>query len=168
MTAGERLRALAGVGGTAGALLLLIGSGATAGTALVDYSGLPTATAAVHLMTDVVVEQPCGGWEHVRDHRRTKEDIRKAREKYGLAFEVIETVAFRQSKHLHLDEQQRFDELAGELKLHGLELEAKHLEYLNNRREALISAEIGKLLRIRIEEEEIFMMLACMVENRMI
>lgn len=55
MTAGERLRALAGVSGTAGTLLLRIGSGATASAILVDYSGLPTATAAVHLMTDVVI-----------------------------------------------------------------------------------------------------------------
>lgn len=52
MTAGDRLVALAGASGTAGTLLLLIGSGATAGAALVNYSGLPTATAAVHLMTD--------------------------------------------------------------------------------------------------------------------
>lgn len=52
MTAGERLVELAGTGGTAGVLLLLIGTGGTAGAALVDYSRLPSATAAVHLMTD--------------------------------------------------------------------------------------------------------------------
>lgn len=51
-TAAERLVELAGTGGVAGTLLLLIGTGGTAGAALVDYSGLPTATAAVHLMTD--------------------------------------------------------------------------------------------------------------------
>jgi len=54
MTAGQRLNALAG-SGTAGVLLLLIGSGATAGAALVNYSGLPTGTAAQHLLTDHVV-----------------------------------------------------------------------------------------------------------------
>ena len=53
MTAAERLVELAGTGGTAGVLLLLIGTGGTAGAALVNYSGLPSATAAVHLMTDV-------------------------------------------------------------------------------------------------------------------
>jgi hypothetical protein len=53
MTAAERLTALAG-SGAAGALLLAIGAGATAGAALVNYSGLPSATAAVHLLTDVV------------------------------------------------------------------------------------------------------------------
>lgn len=58
MTAAERLVALAGQSGAAGALLLLIGAGSTAGDALVNYSGLPTATAAVHLMTDVAVAPP--------------------------------------------------------------------------------------------------------------
>ena len=53
MTAAERLVALAGTTGTAAALLLLIGSGSTAGAALVNYSGVTSDTAAVHLMTDV-------------------------------------------------------------------------------------------------------------------
>jgi hypothetical protein len=50
ITAGARLRALAGQDGPAGALLLMIGSGATAGAALVAFSGLPTGTAAAHLL----------------------------------------------------------------------------------------------------------------------
>lgn len=63
MTAAERLLALAGATGTAAALLLAIGSGATAGAALVDYSGLPTGTAATHLLTDaeVATTSPAGG-----------------------------------------------------------------------------------------------------------
>lgn len=48
-TAGARLAQLAGISGAAGVLLLAIGSGATAGAALVNYSGLPSATAAQHL-----------------------------------------------------------------------------------------------------------------------
>ena len=52
MTAAERLAYLAGTTGTAAALLLAIGTGATAGTALVDYSGLPTGTAAEHLLAE--------------------------------------------------------------------------------------------------------------------
>jgi len=55
MTAGERLRALAGAGGTAATLLLLIGSGATTGDALANYSGLSSGTAAEHLLTDAQV-----------------------------------------------------------------------------------------------------------------
>ena len=52
MTAGERLRQLAGQAGAAGVLLLLIGSGATAGAALVDSSCLDSGTAAAHLLDD--------------------------------------------------------------------------------------------------------------------
>ncbi|OGT06109.1 MAG: hypothetical protein A2143_09280 [Gallionellales bacterium RBG_16_57_15] len=36
----------------------MIGSGATAGAALVDYSGLTTGTAAEHLLVDVTTETP--------------------------------------------------------------------------------------------------------------
>lgn len=74
-TAAERLVALAGHGGTAGALLLAIGSGATAGAALVAYSGRFTGSAAAHLLTDVAVVTPPaptdrpttggGGWRRV-------------------------------------------------------------------------------------------------------
>lgn len=70
-TAAERLVALAGSGGQAGALLRQIGiTGLTAGALLVAYSGLPTATAAVHLMTDrvtvVAVTGGSGGGGSVR------------------------------------------------------------------------------------------------------
>lgn len=54
-TAGERLRQLAGFSGTAAALLLAIGQGATASAALVDYSGLPTGSAAEHLLAEHAV-----------------------------------------------------------------------------------------------------------------
>lgn len=55
MTAGERLHHLAGISGSAAALLLAIGSGATAGAALVNHSGLASGTAADHLMVDRVM-----------------------------------------------------------------------------------------------------------------
>jgi hypothetical protein len=60
-TAGARLRSLAGQDGAAGVLLLLIGSGATAGAALVNYSGLPTGSAATHLLADHAVS-PAPTW----------------------------------------------------------------------------------------------------------
>jgi hypothetical protein len=44
---------LAGTAGTAATLLALLGSGATAGAMLVEYSGLETGTAAQHLLVDV-------------------------------------------------------------------------------------------------------------------
>lgn len=63
MTAGERLVALSGGGSlSAGARLVLLGAGSTAGARLVARSGLPTATAAVHLMYDPVA--PSTGETH--------------------------------------------------------------------------------------------------------
>ena len=61
MTAAERLLALSKTTGAAGALLLLIGSGATAGAALLDYSGLESATAAEHLLYENVAEDSTSG-----------------------------------------------------------------------------------------------------------
>lgn len=74
MTAGDRLKQLSGLAGvTAAVMLLTIGSGATAGAALVDYSKLPSATAAVHLLTDITVVSgggsgggaSGGGWSRI-------------------------------------------------------------------------------------------------------
>ncbi len=50
MTTGERLALLAGTSGTAAALLMMIGSGATTGAALDDYSTISTGTAMEHLL----------------------------------------------------------------------------------------------------------------------
>ena len=61
MTAAERLLSLSKTTGAAGALLLLIGSGATAEAALLDYSGLESATAADHLLYEKVVEDSVSG-----------------------------------------------------------------------------------------------------------
>lgn len=63
-TTGERLVYLAGSGGTAATLLLAIGGGATTGEALLDYSPLPTGTAAEHLSADngVVTLQGLSYW----------------------------------------------------------------------------------------------------------
>ena len=61
VTAAERLLSLSKTTGAAGALLLLIGSGATAGAALLDYSGLESATAADHLLYEKVAEDSTSG-----------------------------------------------------------------------------------------------------------
>lgn len=52
MTAAERLKQLAGTTGTAAALLLAIGIGATAGDALANYSGMLTGSAEAHLLAE--------------------------------------------------------------------------------------------------------------------
>lgn len=51
MTAAERLKALSGMAGvSAGAMLIAIGVGLTAGGRLVDYSGLASGSAAQHIL----------------------------------------------------------------------------------------------------------------------
>jgi hypothetical protein len=65
MTAAERLLQLAGATGTAAVLLLSIGTGATAGDALVEYSGLESATASEHLLADVAVPVAQGNGKHL-------------------------------------------------------------------------------------------------------
>lgn len=78
MTAGERLRALAGQDGTAAALLARIGAGATTGAALVNYSGLLTGSAAEHLLAERAAQWPGGtfgvGYDTARRRTRRKRD----------------------------------------------------------------------------------------------
>ena len=61
MTAADRLLSLSGITGTASALLLAIGAGATTGDALADYSGLTTGTASEHILTERAKSNPWGG-----------------------------------------------------------------------------------------------------------
>ena len=80
MTAGERLHQIAGISGTAAALLLVIGAGATTGAALVDYSGLATGTAAEHLLVERVDTTPqSGGGYGTRADQLGHEAIEAAR-----------------------------------------------------------------------------------------
>jgi hypothetical protein len=52
MTAAERLKQISGLAGVSAAVMLLaVGTGSTTGEALVNYSGLPSATAAAHLLS---------------------------------------------------------------------------------------------------------------------
>ena len=71
VTAAERLLSLSKTTGAAGALLLLIGSGATAEAALLDYSGLESATAAEHLLYEKVAADS-GGLLKVHNERIAK------------------------------------------------------------------------------------------------
>lgn len=97
-----------------------------------------------------------------RLHLRTKEDIRKDRARFGIPEEaaaVVASVAARQAEALEGDAQKRFEELAGELKLREIHFEARFLEAMNTERQRLIDAEIGKYLRLKIEEEDLMLML---------
>mgnify|MGYP001561717976 FL=1 len=98
---------------------------------------------------------PSGGFpaRDVFPHPRTPHEIRKEREKWGIlpkTQDIIEGVAQRQAEDLHLDAQQRLEELERELELAGIEWDGKYLTMLNAERERLINAEIlerAKLLR---------------------
>ncbi len=81
MMAGERLHQLAGISGTAAALLLAIGAGATTGAALVDYSGLATGTAAQHLLAERVTPSapPAGGGYGTIADQLWREAVKAAR-----------------------------------------------------------------------------------------
>lgn len=100
----------------------------------------------------VVTDHPSGGWFPDIPYK-TREDVRRERIKLGILPEaalVIEDVAARQAaahKQNRLDEQQRLEELAGELKLRGLEMQSEHIRAMNEERERLIHAEIGARLR---------------------
>jgi len=74
MTALERLRLLAGPGGTTGdALKRLAGTAGVAGVLLVAYSGLDTGTAAQHLLYDrAVLINTLSGPDFEPSFRKTK------------------------------------------------------------------------------------------------
>ena len=94
---------------------------------------------------------------------RTRDDIRRDREKFGVlpkVAKVIASVAAQQADALSLDEQQRLEHLERELELEGIEYESAYLELLNLMRARLIATEIGKRLRaIQDAEEEIVLIL---------
>ena len=106
-----------------------------------------------------------GGYEIGRlGTLRTREDIRRDRERFGVipeAARVIAEVAKAQADQLSLDEQQRLEHLARELELRGIEYESRYLELLNVMRERLIAAEIGRRLRLmqQLEEEAVVMLM---------
>ena len=114
---------------------------------------------------DLPSSTPIGGGYHPSQgytgheiRRRTKKEIQEEREKLGIlpkAQVIIEDVARRQAETLALDEQQRFEELQRELALEKIQFEGKYLEYLNARRQSLIDAEISRLIRDKMESEEV-------------
>ena len=85
--------------------------------------------------------------------RRTEEEVRREREELGI-LQIIDSVALRQAETLQRDEQKRLEELTRELSLAKIEWEGRYLRLLNERREAFISAEIGRLLRLKLLREQ--------------
>ena len=94
---------------------------------------------------------PSQGYSGHEVQKQTKEDIRKSREKFGVipkqVERIIEEVSKRQALRDEQDKQKQYDELAGELKLKGIELESIYLESLSLEREIKISEKMSLLRR---------------------
>ena len=98
---------------------------------------------------------------------RTRKEIERDRERFGIAREVIQSIAESQVRLLEMDAQKQFDELQNELQLRGIELEARHLDALNAERQRLLDAEIElrlqQIMRQRADEQMVLMLLAAAV-----
>ena len=103
---------------------------------------------------------PSQGYSGHEVQKRTKEDIRRDRERFGVIpkqiEKIIEKVAQRQALSEEQDRQKQYDELAGELKLQNLELEASYFESLALQREVLIAE---KLEEMRVRKVQILALL---------
>lgn len=88
------------------------------------------------------------------DRGPSKEQTRRSRILFGIEQEVIESVAQRQVEHTGLDEQQKLDELRGELQLRDIALESRHIHALSEERERRIDLEIAHLFRLKREEDD--------------
>ena len=93
-----------------------------------------------------------GGYPTYVGRRRTREELERDRERFGIpqeVSEIITEVAERQVERLESDKQKRFDELYRELQLRKLEFKAQYLEEMNQRRERLIANEIAARIRLQ-------------------
>jgi len=121
-TAAERLKQLSGLAGvSAAAMLLAIGTGPTAGSALVAYSQLTTATAAQHLLANVQTEPEesggGGGLGSVSDSLDVRKKIQPAVEIVLQTQEVGSTIVAgrRTTTAVTKDWVSELSRIAGEL-----------------------------------------------------
>jgi hypothetical protein len=130
MTAGERLKYLAGSSGTAAALLLVIGTGVTTGAALVDYSKLSYDTASNHLLAESTRANRGGGWERFENlpKRKVTKKIKK----------IVE--------HLLIDEQTEIQDLQIECSVNNIVYQPEYGEYL--------IAELKKAIKKKQDDED--------------
>lgn len=118
----------------------------------------------------VIPPQPSGGWPTPGKRKKlhlptypTDAEIRKQREDWGIlpkTAAIISAVAQRQAEAAQYDEQRYFEELSRELQLQGIEWESKYLELLNTQRVKLIDAELARLLKIQIDNEDMEIIIA--------
>ena len=103
-----------------------------------------------------------GEREHAFDPRilprpKSAKSVQEERERLGIlprAAEAISDVAQQQAELLRLDELQREQQLREEMRLRGIQYEARYLALLNAERERLITLEIGRLMRARLQADQ--------------
>lgn len=107
--------------------------------------------------------RPSGGIPAtLRVKGRTRKQLEEDRQRFGISAKaagVIEGVAKRQAETLEADEQKRFEELERQLALEKIGWNGKYLAYLNEARQRLKDEEIAELLKAKLEEEELMVML---------
>ena len=106
---------------------------------------------------------PSQGYGGHEVRHRTKEDVRRDREKFGVipkrVEKVIQEVAARQAQSDEQDKQKQYDELAGELKLRNLALEAGYFDSLALEREVLVAEKLEKVEQMRLNKVRILTLL---------
>ena len=103
---------------------------------------------------------PSQGYSGHETRQRTKDDVRRERERLGIIpARIIEEVAARQVERLETDAQKQYDELMRELELQGVQFEARYLEALTSYRDFLLNEEIARRLRQNINNEETMMLI---------
>ena len=104
-------------------------------------------------MFGTTVTTPSGGgigfWERefIRAGRRKKKEIE----------EIVEKIAEQQVESLDFDNSREV--LLERLEAQGIEFETRYLTLLSEIRESLIEQEIGKLLKKKLDEEDVLVML---------
>lgn len=162
MTAGERLIALSGLSGVSAAVMLqAIGSGATTGAALVNYSGLSSGTAAQHLLTDVSRETvtPSAGvrrqFVQIGKKLREVSSIDEA-EKLLALYKAEEKQARKETKRLEVLRKKIVIDLRNRP---ALEVKAEKLEQKIDDRYEFMAMLQEKINQLMDDEEALFLLL---------
>lgn len=118
---------------------------------------------------------PIGGGIPGDDRGRSREEISRARGRFGLRDEVAEAIAAVAQRQAEAeaaanaaearaaDEQKRFDELFREMELRQIAFEARHLEVLAQMREEFIA----RIRKQQQEEEELMLLMLVAVAAAM-
>jgi len=102
--------------------------------------------------------RPSGGWP-AEEFRRAISGRGRLKKASTKAIQIIEEVAARQAERLEADKQRQLEELSRELELAKVKWEARYLRALNAKREMLIDAEIQRLMKQKMDEEALLLII---------